>query len=88
MYDLKKTVLSSEDYFRGEADDAHDIAILTRDDNRALKLGVFPLKGTGASVAVSFPDGTYCNRITGESVQVSGGHLVCRGEPILLCREI
>ena len=87
LYDLKKTVLSSEDYFRGEADDANDIAILTRDDNHTVKLGIFSLKGKSAAVAVPFPDGAYVDHLTGETVAVSGGRVLCDGRPMVLSRQ-
>ena len=87
LYDLKKTVLSSEDYFRGEADDANDIAILTRDDNHTVKLGIFSLKGKSAAVAVPFSDGAYVDHLTGETVAVSGGRMLCDGRPMVLSRQ-
>ena len=84
LYGIKKNVLSPEDYFRGAADDASDIAVLERDDNRTLKLGVFSLKGKTADVTVSLPDGTYTNHLDGKPVEVTGGRLHCAGAPILL----
>ena len=84
LYGVKKTILSPADYFRGAADDANDIAILERDDNRTLKLGVFSLKGKTAEVTVSVPDGTYTNHFDGATVHVANGRLRCAGDPILL----
>jgi len=84
LYGVKKTVLSAEDYFKGSADDANDIAVLERDDTRTLKAGVFSLKGRAAEVQVSLPDGTYTNHLDGKSVQVEGGKLFCAGEPLVL----
>lgn len=81
---IKKEVLSAGDYFKGTADDAHDIAILERDDNRTKKLGVFSLKGKSACIKVDLPDGTYKNHMDGESVRVAGGMLRCSGTPIIL----
>ena len=84
LYDVKKSLLSVEDYFKGTADDTHDIAILERDDNHTVKVGVFSLKGKAADVKVQMPDGTYTNHLNGETVAVTGGMLHCDGDPILL----
>ena len=84
LYGIKKEVLSCEDYFWAQADDANDIAILERDDNRTKKLGVFSMKGKAANVKVAFPDGTYIDRLNGGTVCVSGGVLHCDGHPIIL----
>lgn len=82
--EVKKTVLACDDYFAGRADDVNDIAILERENDTARKLGVFSLKGKRADVSVGFPDGSYLNHITGETVTVSGGLLRCEGRPIIL----
>lgn len=84
LYDVKKSLLSVEDYFKGTADDTHDIAVLERDDNHTVKVGVFSLKGKAADVKVHLPDGTYTNHLNGEPVAVTGGVLHCGGAPILL----
>ena len=84
LYAVKKNILSPEDYFRGAANDAYDIAILERDDNHTRKLGVFSLKGKAAEVAVSLPDGMYTNHLDGTAVQVVAGYLHCAGDPVLL----
>ena len=82
--EVKKTVLACDDYCAGRADDVNDIAILERENDTARKLGVFSLKGKRADVSVGFPDGSYLNHITGETVTVSGGLLRCEGRPIIL----
>lgn len=82
--EVKKTVLACDDYFAGKADDVNDIAVLERENDTARKLGVFSLKGKRADVSVGFPDGSYLNHITGETVTVSGGLLRCEGRPIIL----
>ena len=87
LYDLKRTVLSCEDYFSGTADDAQDIAILCRDDNQTCKLGVFSLKAKAADVKVTFPDGTYVNHLDGNTVVIQDGILHCNGNPIILTKE-
>ncbi|MBQ8852069.1 MAG: alpha-amylase, partial [Oscillibacter sp.] len=84
MYSIKKNILSHEDYFKGSADDGNDIAILAREDAGVKKLGVFSLKGREADVKVDFPDGSYENAISGETVTVQSGILRCAGEPIIL----
>ena len=81
---VKKSVLSCGDYFKGTADDANDIAILEREDERSRKLGIFSLKGKAADVKVDWPDGNYVNHMTGETVTVTAGTLHCAGGPIVL----
>lgn len=81
---LKRELLSCEDHFKGSADDAHHIAILRRDDTRTLKLGIFSLRGESAEVAADIPDGEYREHISGGTVKVSGGKLLCTGRPILI----
>jgi len=88
LYKVKKEVLSSEDFFKGGADDAHDIAILERDDNRTKKVGVFSLKGKSADVKVDLPDGSYVNHLDGAAVTVADGVLHCNGAPILLTQDL
>ena len=82
--EVKKTVLACDDYFAGKADDMNDIAVLERENDTARKLGIFSLKGKRADVSVGFPDGSYLNHLTGETVTVSGGLLRCEGRPIIL----
>ena len=87
MAELKKTVLSPEDHYKGVADDANDIAVLKRDDNVTLKLGVFSLKGKSADVNTDVPDGEYINRIDGSSITVKNGVLRCEGRPIVIVSD-
>ena len=82
-----RSLLSCEDYFRGTADDDHDIAILERDDNHSRKLGIFSLKGKSADVKVNFPDGTYINRLSGSAVTIKDGILHCTGDPVILVTD-
>lgn len=81
---IKKTQLSCHDYFAAKADDASDIAVLTRSDGKCRKIGVFSLKGRSGTVSVDLPDGTYENCITGEPVSVQNGMLSTVGRPIIL----
>lgn len=87
MSQLKKTVLSPEDHFRGEADDENHIAVLKRDDNVTLKLGVFSLKGKSAEVKTELCDGEYINEIDGTAVTVKDGLLRCEGRPIVIVSD-
>jgi len=84
LAEVKKTVLSGEDDFRGSAMDGEHIAVLEREDDKAKKLGIFSLQGKAAQVTVEFPDGTYTNAIDGTAVEVKDGKLLCTGEPIIL----
>ena len=86
--EIKKTILSCADDFRGEAMDKEQIAVLLREDEKTKKLGVFSLKGLEADVTVEFPDGTYTNAIDGAAVEVKGGVLHCAGEPVILTATV
>ena len=47
-------------------------------------LGVFPLDGKPCVVPVSFPEGTYTNRIDGRPVDIFHGFVATDGEPVIL----
>lgn len=81
---LKKELLSPTDSFFGEADDQSHIAVLTRDDGRVRKIGVFSLRSNPGQVKVDAPDGVYENRIGGAPVTVKDGELACMGAPVIL----
>lgn len=81
---IKKTVLDDDDYFRADADDENDIAILERDNNKSKKVGIFSLKSKSADVKVDLPDGDYENEISGETVTVSNGKIHCNGKAIII----
>lgn len=81
---IKKTVLDDDDYFRADADDENDIAILERDNNKSKKVGIFSLKSKSADVKVDLPDGDYKNEISGETVTVSNGKIHCNGNAIII----
>ena len=81
---IKKTVLDDDDYFRADADDENDIAILERDNNKSKKVGIFSLKSKSADVKVDLPDGDYKNEISGETVTVSNGKIHCNGKAIII----
>ena len=81
---IKKTVLDDDDYFRADADDENDIAILERDNNKSKKVGIFSLKSKSADVKVDLPDGDYKNEISGETVTVSNGKVHCNGKAIII----
>lgn len=55
---IKKTVLDDDDYFKADADDENDIAILERDNNKSKKVGIFSLKSKSADVKVDLPMAT------------------------------
>ncbi len=81
---IKKTVLDDDDYFKADADDENDIAILERDNNKSKKVGIFSLKSKSADVKVDLPDGDYKNEISGETVAVSNGKVHCNGKAIII----
>lgn len=81
---IKKTVLDDDDYFKADADDENDIAVLERDNNKSKKVGIFSLKSKSADVKVDLPDGDYKNEISGETVTVSNGKIHCDGKAIII----
>lgn len=81
---IKKTVLDDDDYFKADADDENDIAVLERDNNKSKKVGIFSLKSKSADVKVDLPDGDYKNEISGETVTVSNGKIHCNGNAIII----
>ena len=81
---IKKNDLSVQDYFSAVSDNAADIAILTRDDGKTRKIGVFSLRGKHNKVNVKVEDGDYVNRLNDRVVQVRNGMLSTDGEPVIL----
>lgn len=84
---IKKTVLDDDDYFKADADDENDIAVLERDNNKSKKVGIFSLKSKSADVKVDLPDGDYKNEISGETVTVSNGKIHCNGNAIIIRKQ-
>lgn len=84
---IKKTVLDDDDYFKADADDENDIAILERDNNKSKKVGIFSLKSKSAYVKVDLHDGDYKNEISGETVTVSNGKIHCNGKAIIIRKK-
>ena len=80
---IKHTALDADDSFCTFADDEADIAVLLRQNEARKKIGVFSLRSQHAPVKVPAPDGRYENLISGESVTVSDGRLVCEGRPVI-----
>ena len=79
-----KRGFGTQDWFRAEADDGNDIAILQRCGEGKRFLGVFSLKAKSAEVKADAPDGEYQNLIDGETVTVRDGKLSCEGKPVIL----
>ena len=80
---IKHEVLGAEDGFRAEADDAHHIAILEREDEHSRKIGVFSLRSACAEVPVNAPDGRYVNLLDEAEILVKNGRIFCAGKPII-----
>lgn len=79
-----KRALGVPGYFRAEADDANDIAVMQRADDTGHFVGVFSLKGNCAKTCVPAKDGVYENLLDGTSVTVADGTLSCAGEPVII----
>ena len=78
-----KRALGVPSFFRAEADDANDIAVMQRTGDTGHFIGVFSLKGNCAKTCVPAKDGVYENLLDGTSVTVAGGALCCAGEPVI-----
>lgn len=83
LYEVKQG-FGCSDFFRADADDANDIAVMQRGSEGKRFVGVFSLKGKSAAVAVEAADGVYENLIDGSSVTVEQGMLRIEGEPVIL----
>ena len=81
---IKHEALGCEDSFSARADDARDIATLVREGEWGRALGVFSLRGEGASVPVDAPDGTYVNLIDALPVEVRDGAMATDGRPVIV----
>ena len=79
-----KRALGVPGYFRAEADDANDIAVMQRAGDTGHFIGVFSLKGKSAEVPVPAMDGVYENLLGGAPVTVAAGKLSCAGEPVII----
>ncbi len=78
-----KRALGVPSFFRAEADDANDIAVMQRTGDTGRFVGVFSLKGNCAKTCVPAKDGVYENLLDGTSVTVADGTLSCAGEPVI-----
>ena len=79
-----KRALGVPGYFRAEADDANDIAVMQRAGDTGHFIGVFSLKGNCAKTCVPAKDGVYENLLDGTPVTVADGTLSCAGEPVII----
>ena len=84
LAEIKKSCLSCQDYFWASADDEKNLAVLTRDDGKVRKLGIFSLSSKHNIINVKLKNGDYVNYITDETISVRDGKLETRGEPIIL----
>lgn len=60
-------------------------AMYARGERRLM--GIFSTRGTSAPVRVPFRDGRYCDLVSRQTVQVEGGLLSVKGEPIVIDSE-
>ena len=82
--EVKKEHLSPDDGFLAEADDENHVAVMTRDDGKSRKIGVFSLRSKAAEVLVDAPDGSYTNLIDNGCVWVEDGRLETSGAPVII----
>ncbi len=80
---VKHDALAPDDAFFARAMDKSDVAVMTRENAAAKKIGVFSLRSRAVSVDLDVPDGSYVNLIDGTRVTVLRGALRCDGKPII-----
>ena len=80
-----KRRLGTQDYFRAEADDENDIAVMVRAGTSGRFVGVFSLNAREAEVLVPAKDGVYENLIDGSAIRVADGKIFCTGAPLIFC---
>ena len=86
LYAIKQR-FGSADWFRAEADDAKDIAVLQRGSGNRRFIGVFSLKGQSAEITVDLSDGSRENLLDGTAVEVKDGKLFCNSKHMILCTD-
>ena len=80
---VKHEQLDADDAFFARAMDSSDVAVMTRQNKRARKLGIFSLRSRAVGVELDVPDGSYVNLIDNTRVTVLQGSLRCDGKPII-----
>ena len=85
---LKRETLSPDDIFSAVADEKRHIAVITRDNGKMRKIGIFSLRGLSGEVPVKLPDGSYLNHLSGGKITVADGQVQCDGNPIWLCAPV
>ena len=78
-----KRLLGTQDYFRAEANDEQNIAVMQRAGAAGRFVGVFSLQAKSAGVCVPAADGTYENLLDGSTVTVKAGCIHCDGAPVI-----
>ncbi len=84
LYGIKSTMFGGADWFSAEADDARNIAVCQRGGNGRRFVGVFSLKAMPGEVGVDAPDGDYEELVSGGTVSVADGKLICTGESVII----
>lgn len=67
---------------------AHDVLYAVHRARTGTLAGVFSMRGEPVLAEVDVPDGLYPNLADGETVEVYGGKVSCKGEPVILRSEI
>ena len=83
LAEIKRDPIFTDSVYTVKAQDEAFLTATHEKDGRKA-LGVFSVKGRSGYVAVDFPDGFYRDLISGESVEVFRGGVMCSGAPIIL----
>jgi len=81
---LKKEYFPADGCFSATADDAAHTVVARFENAQSLLLGAFCLKGDAQKLTVDVPDGAYTDLISGKTVTVTDGALVCDSKPLIL----
>ena len=75
---------ATDELFRIGADDTQGIVTASYIGPATRAVGIFPLEGKGGTAAVSLPDGTYTDALSGKAVTVADGMLTIGEEAVIL----
>ncbi len=86
---IKHEALAPDDVFFARAMDKTGVAVMTRVNREARKVGIFSLQGRAVSVELpDVPDGSYVNLVDGTRVTVLAGALRCDGKPVIFAAKV
>jgi len=86
LYTIKKHPLMTDSRYQVRAM-GRDILSASHSRNGKKLLGIFSLRGEASLLPIDAPDGLYTNLIDSSTVEIRGGKLSCKGNPIVIYTE-